>query len=82
MSKGPGQASVVGGLTRGSNRSVSNMGYGAASTAGMSAPMTYAPKRKVETEEEKIQRYERVIEKMKKMLDHERKNLKGARTQF
>jgi hypothetical protein len=30
----------------------------------------------VESEEEKVRRYERVIEKLKKMLDGERKNLK------
>lgn len=35
-----------------------------------------------ETEEEKIKRYERIIEKLKKTLDYERKNLKGARTQY
>jgi hypothetical protein len=34
----------------------------------------------VETEDEKVQRYERVIEKLKKMLEHERKLLKAART--
>jgi hypothetical protein len=36
----------------------------------------------VESEEEKIKRYERVIEKLKKMLDHERKQLRGARMQY
>jgi hypothetical protein len=36
----------------------------------------------VETDEEKVQRYERVIEKLKKMLDTERKNLKGSRVMF
>lgn len=85
MSKGPYQQnSVAGGMTRGSNRSMSNMGYGmgASSAQGLTAPLSYQNKRKVETEEEKVQRYERVIEKLKKMLDHERKNLKGARAQF
>ena len=35
-----------------------------------------------ETEDEKIKRYERIIEKLKKTLDYERKNLKSARTQY
>jgi hypothetical protein len=35
-----------------------------------------------ETEEEKVKRYERIIEKLKKTLDNERKFLKGARTQY
>lgn len=35
-----------------------------------------------ETEEDKIKRYERIIEKLKKTLDFERKNLKSARTQY
>lgn len=36
----------------------------------------------METEEEKVKRYERVIEKLKKMLDHERKQLKQGRVQY
>lgn len=40
------------------------------------------PMKKVETEEEKIKRYERVIEKLKKMLDNERKSLKQGRIQY
>lgn len=35
-----------------------------------------------ETEEDKILRYERIIEKLKKTLDFERKNLKNARAQY
>ena len=35
-----------------------------------------------ETEDDKIQRYERIIDKLKKTLDFESKNLKGARTQY
>ena len=35
---------------------------------------------KTETEDEKVLRYERVIEKLKKMLEHERRLLKGARS--
>lgn len=45
--------------TRGSNRSIPNQ----------QAPLVYIPHKKVETEEEKVKRYERVIEKLKKMLD-------------
>lgn len=42
----------------------------------------YIPKQKAETEEEKVLRYERVIDKLKKMLEHERRLLKGARQQY
>ena len=35
-----------------------------------------------ETEEDKIKRYERIIDKLKKTLEFERKNLKGVRTQY
>lgn len=40
------------------------------------------PKQKVESEEEKVLRYERVIDKLKKMLEHERRLLKAARGQY
>jgi transposase-like protein len=36
----------------------------------------------METEDEKVLRYERVIDKLKKMLEHERRLLKGARQQY
>lgn len=36
----------------------------------------------MESEEEKIRRYERVVEKLKKMLENERKQLKQARMQY
>lgn len=48
---------------------------------GEFGPQSYMQK-PPETEEEKIKRYERIIEKLKKTLDIERKNLKGARTQY
>jgi len=48
----------------------------------MSNPLVYIPKQKVETEDEKVLRYERVIDKLKKMLEHERRLLKGARTLY
>lgn len=40
------------------------------------APLVYIPQKHVETEEEKVKRYERVIEKLKKMLDQECKALR------
>jgi hypothetical protein len=36
----------------------------------------------VESEDEKIVRYERVIDKLRKMMEHERKVLKLARLQY
>ena len=42
--------------------------------------LVYNAQKKVESEEDKVLRYERVIEKLKKMLDHERKQLRNART--
>lgn len=48
----------------------------------MANPLVYIPKQKVETEDEKVMRYERVIDKLKKMLEHERRLLKTARTQY
>jgi DNA repair exonuclease SbcCD ATPase subunit len=45
-------------------------------------PLVYIPKQKTETEDEKVLRYERVIDKLKKMLEHERRLLKGARQQY
>lgn len=48
----------------------------------MGNPLVYIPKQKMETEDEKVLRYERVIDKLKKMLEHERRLLKGARGQY
>ena len=45
-------------------------------------PLVYVPKQKTESEDEKVLRYERVIDKLKKMLEHERRLLKGARQQY
>jgi len=39
-------------------------------------PLIYEPAKKSETENDKVVRYERVIEKLRKMMDHERKLLK------
>ena len=38
--------------------------------------------RKVETEEEKLHRYDRVMEKLRKMMQHERRLLKNARQTY
>lgn len=45
-------------------------------------PLFYEPTRKVESEEEKIVRYERVIETLRKQMENERKLLKQARSQL
>ena len=42
----------------------------------------YVPPRKIETEEEKLRRYDRVMEKLRKMMQHERRLLKAARMQY
>ena len=44
--------------------------------------MVYVPQRKVETEEEKLRRYDRVMDKLRKMMQHERRLLKAARQQY
>ena len=48
----------------------------------MSGPLVYVPQRKVETEEEKLRRYDRVMDKLRKMMQHERRLLKAARQQY
>ncbi len=69
--------------TRGTNRSQSNANViGGITQTSPGAPLVYIPRQKTESEEDKIKRYERVIEKLKKMLDHERKLLKGSRLQY
>ena len=40
------------------------------------------PQRKVETEEEKLRRYDRVMDKLRKMMQNERRLLKVARLQY
>lgn len=44
--------------------------------------MIYEPAKKIESEDDKVVRYERVIEKLRKMMEHERKLLKLARAQY
>ena len=69
--------------TRGTNRSQSNANViGGITQPGQGAPLVYIPRQKTESEEDRIKRYERVIEKLKKMLDHERKLLKNSRVQY
>jgi len=45
-------------------------------------PLYYEKQQKIESEDEKIVRYERVIDKLRKMMEHERKVLKQARMQY
>jgi hypothetical protein len=45
-------------------------------------PLFFEPARKQETEEEKVMRYERVIETLRKQMENERKLLKQARAQL
>ena len=45
-------------------------------------PLIYHPSNKQETEDQKIERYERVIEQLKKMVDHVKKQNKNCRMQF
>jgi len=47
-----------------------------------SGPLVYVAPRKVESEEEKLRRYDRVMEKLRKMMQHERRLLKAARLQY
>lgn len=55
-------------------------GYGGLSQVGSNyGPLAYIPVRKVETEEEKIKRYERLVEKLKMTLGNERKTLRACR---
>lgn len=57
-------------------------GLSRAASNQQSGPLVYVAPRKVETEEEKLRRYDRVMEKLRKMMQHERKLLKGARQQY
>lgn len=45
-------------------------------------PLFYEPVRKQETEEDKVTRYERVIDTLKKQMENERRLLKQARVQL
>lgn len=45
-------------------------------------PLYYNPARKQESEEEKLQRYDRVMEKLKRTMQSERQKLKIARQQY
>ncbi len=50
-----------------------SMKDGAANTIHHNEPLVYQPLPKIESEEEKILRYERVIDQLKKMVDTVRK---------
>ncbi len=65
-----GRSTHMTGVAGGLSRAASNQ---------QSGPLVYVPQRKVETEEEKLQRYDRVMDKLRKMMQHERKLLKAAR---
>ena len=54
-------------------------GLSRAASNQQSGPLVYVAPRKVETEEEKLRRYDRVMEKLRKMMQHERRLLKAAR---
>ena len=43
-------------------------GLSRAASNQQSGPLVYMPPRKVETEEEKLRRYDRVMEKLRKMM--------------
>ena len=45
-------------------------------------PLIYQPQAKTESEDQKILRYERVIDQLKKMVENVKKQNKGTRTQF
>lgn len=62
-------------MTMGGNQG----GLSRVASSQQSGPIVYFPQRKVETEEEKLRRYDRVMEKLRKMMQHERRLLKNAR---
>ncbi|CAI2367547.1 unnamed protein product [Moneuplotes crassus] len=62
-------------------RQSSGMGHIGQKTIGENFAASFGPGPQ-ESEEDKIHRYERIIEKLKKNLEFERKNLKGARNQY
>ena len=59
-----------------------SMKDGAANTIYHNEPLVYQPLPKIESEEEKILRYERVIDQLKKMVDTVRKQTKATAFQF
>jgi len=74
----------------GSDHPMSANPYGATAFGGLShvpsnmqsGPLAYIPMKKVETEEEKIRRYDKLVEKLKVTLNNERKILKACRLQY
>ena len=57
-------------------------GLSRAASHQQSGPLVYMPQRKNETEEEKLRRYDRVMDKLRKMMQNERRLLKAARLQY
>ena len=69
--------------TRGSSRGGAQLETGSKTVGGgADSAYPFIGVRQAETEEQKTKRYERVIEKLRKMLENERKQLKGARLQY
>lgn len=55
-----------------------SMKDGGTHTINQNEPLVYQPLPKIESEEEKIMRYERVIDQLKKMVDSVRKQTKAT----
>ena len=93
MQSGKGQRSATGDVGSEMNRRTANFSattgrsthaaaLSRAASNQASGPLVYMPPRKVETEEEKLLRFDRVMEKLRKMMQHERRLLKTARLQY
>ena len=72
-----GVSASIGG--RSTHMTVKDHRLSRAASSQQSGPIVYVPMRKTETEEEKLRRYDRVMEKLRKMMQHERRLLKNAR---
>jgi hypothetical protein len=67
--------------TESMRQSIGGLAFDQNSKVGDYAAASFGPGPQ-ETEEDKVKRYERIIQKLKKTLEFERKNLKGARSQY
>ena len=74
-----GRAGNFSATTAGRTTHMGGAGLSRAASGQQSGPLVYVPPRKVESEEEKLRRYDRVMEKLRKMMQHERRLLKAAR---
>lgn len=61
-------------------KSQSNWGMSQAQVNNPAEPLVYQASAKTETEEQKIFRYERVIDQLKKMVENVKKQNKATRT--